>query len=69
MASIYDIDIYSTSKTNYVKNEIVVCGPCINDDASSATGRFYYNLEYSPTAGGSTNGTRPSNSGGSAYWG
>lgn len=67
MASIYDIDLYNTNKNDYVENEIVKCGACLNDDASTATGRFYYNLENTST--GNTNGLRPSVTGGEAFWG
>ena len=69
MASIYEIALYDSSKNTYVKNEIVHCRACLNNDASSASGRFYYNLGYSTTAGGNTNATRPEQGGGDDYWG
>ena len=52
MASIYEIAAYAPSRNDYVKNEIVTCGDCLNSDPSSASGRFYYNLGYSVAVGG-----------------
>ena len=69
MASIYEIAAYAPSKNDYVKNEIVTCGDCLNSDPSSASGRSYYNLGYSVAVGGNTNGIRPEQGGGDAYWG
>ena len=59
MASIYDIPIYDSSKTDYVKNDIVR-----GDGSAVGTteGRFYYNL-------GRGNSAAPEATGGAAYWG
>lgn len=69
MASIYETDLYAPARNDYVKNEIVLCGECLNGDPATASSRFYYNLGYSVAVGGNTNGLRPEAGGGDAYWG
>ena len=55
MASIYDIDNFVAGSSSYVKNDIVVCGPC--GGAEQASGRYFYytgpDNTYAPTPGNS----------------
>ena len=59
MASIYDIPAYNSSKSDYVKNDIVKGASGV---ANTTAGKFYYNL-------GNGNTKAPEEAGGEAYWG
>jgi phage-related protein len=55
MASIYEIDNFVAGSSSYVKNDIVLCGPCGNAEQDS--GRYFYytgpDSTYAPTPGNS----------------